>query len=297
MKVLITGANGQLGWELQRVRPADWEVIALNRAELDITNSSEIVAHIAKHDPDLVVNAAAYTDVDKAESEKDTAYGVNSYGAENVAKALVNTRARLIHISTDFIFDGTKSQPYMPADKPNPINIYGAAKLQGEQAILAVAGSRALILRTSWIYSSHGGNFVKTMLKLMAARDGINVVADQVGTPTWARDLAKAIYHFATLPNLLGIYHWTDAGVASWYDFAVAIQEEAHQLGLLQSLIPVQPIRTENYPTPAMRPPYTILDKTATWEKLGYIAQHWRRSLRQMLGEMRQKGLRSKDSG
>ncbi len=254
MKILITGANGQLGWELQRTGPDGWEILALNRAELDITDSAAVASAFQKHQPDLVINTAAYTAVDKAESEKDKAYNVNATGAANIARAAEDFQARLIHISTDFVFDGTKSRPYLPGDKPNPINVYGSSKLQGEQAVLNETKDKALILRTGWVYSSHGSNFVKTMLKLLAERDEIRVVADQVGTPTWAGDLAKAIYQFATIPDAHGIYHWTDAGDASWYDFAVAIQEEAHELGLLHHLIPIIPIRTEDYPTAAKRP-------------------------------------------
>jgi len=288
MLALITGANGQLGWELQRTRPDDWEIIALSRTELDITDSAAVAALFKKHQPDLVINAAAYTAVDKAESEKDDAYEVNAHGAANIAKAVENSGARLIHISTDFVFDGRKSQPYLPGDKPNPLSVYGASKLQGEQSVLAATMNKALVLRTGWLYSSHGSNFVKTLLKLLAERKEISIVADQVGTPTWARGLARAICHFADIPEARGIYHWTDAGVASWYDFAAAIQEEAHKLGILQGLIPVMPIRTEDYPTPARRPPYSVLDKTATWKTLGYTASHWRVSLRQMLEELKQ---------
>lgn len=292
MKTLITGANGQLGWELQRTGPAGWEIIALNRAELDITDNDVVASVFQQHQPDLVINTAAYTAVDKAESVKDKAYAVNVRGVANIAQAAEDFQARLIHISTDFVFDGTKSQPYLPDDKPNPRGVYGTSKLQGEQAVLAETMGKALILRTGWVYSSHGNNFVKTMLKLMAEREEICVVADQVGTPTWARDLAKAIYHFANIPDAQGIFHWTDAGVASWYDFAVAIQEEALRLGILQNPIPMLPVRTEDYPTAAKRPPYCVLDKTASWQTLGYTASHWRKSLRHMLAEF---GARSEE--
>ena len=288
MKTLITGANGQLGWELQRTRPDGWQIIALNRTGLDITDSGAVAAVFQKHGPDLVINTAAYTAVDKAESEKDKAYEVNVRGAANIAKAAEHSGARLIHISTDFVFDGSKSRPYLPGDRPDPLSVYGSSKLQGEQAVLTETMGKALILRTGWVYSSHGSNFVKTMLKLMAERDGISIVADQVGTPTWARDLAKTIYRFANIRDMHGIYHWTDAGVASWYDFAVAIQEEAHRMKILQSLIPIIPIRTEDYPTAAKRPPYSVLDKTATWQTLGRTASHWRVSLRLMLEEIKQ---------
>jgi len=287
MKTLITGASGQLGWELQRTCPDGWQIIALSRTELDITDSTAVAKVFQKHLPDLVINAAAYTAVDKAESEKDKAYKVNTGGAAHIASAAEEFRARLIHLSTDFVFNGTKSQPYLPGDRPNPISVYGASKLQGEEAVLAETRNKAIILRTGWVYSSHGNNFVKTMLKHMTEREEIRVVADQVGTPTWARELAKAIYQFAELPETHGIYHWTDAGVASWYDFAAAIQEEAFQVGILHGIIPIIPIRTESYPTAVKRPPYSVLDKTATWETLGYTASHWRKSLRLMLEELK----------
>jgi len=169
------------------------------------------------------------------------------------------------------------------------VSAYGASKLQGEKSVLTQTANKALILRTGWLYSSHGSNFVKMMLKRMAARDEIRVVTDQVGTPTWAREFARAIYDFADRPDIEGIYHWTDAGIAGWYDFAVAIQEEAFQLGLLKNIVPVKPIRTEDFPTPAKRPPYSVLDKTATWQTLGYTATHWRTSLRKMLQELKSK--------
>lgn len=287
MKILLTGADGQLGWELQRARPKNIKVIALGRQELDITDSTAVASVFQEIQPDQVINAAAYTAVDKAEIEKDTAFAVNEKGAAHVAGAAQDCRARLIHISTDFVFDGTKTEPYRPEDRPNPLSIYGASKLAGEQAVSAATRNNVLILRTGWLYSSHGSNFVKTMLKLMAAKEELRVVDDQIGTPTWARDLARAIYRFAAFPDTKGVYHWADAGTASWFDFAAAIQEEAFALGLLKNRIPVNPISTEEYPTPAKRPAYSVLDKTATWEALGYKAEHWRDSLRMMLEELR----------
>jgi dTDP-4-dehydrorhamnose reductase len=288
MKILITGANGQLGWELQRVAPKDFEIITLSRLDLDITNNAAVESAFQEFSPELVINAAAYTAVDKAENEKAKAFAVNGDGASNVAKATTDIKARLIHISTDFVFNGLKSQPYLPDDETKPISMYGASKLQGEQGVFAVTEGNALILRTGWVYSSHGSNFVKTMLRLMAERDEISVVADQVGTPTWTNGFAGAIYKFAAKPEVQGIYHWSDAGIASWYDFAVAIQEEAFSLDILNNIIPIKPIRTEDYPSPAKRPPYSVLDKTATWQILGYTAPYWRRSLRQMLIELKE---------
>ncbi|MGW8287255.1 MAG: dTDP-4-dehydrorhamnose reductase, partial [Desulfobulbales bacterium] len=244
MKILITGANGQLGWELQRAAPKDFEIITLSRLDLDITDNAAVESAFQEFSPELVINAAAYTAVDKAENEKAKAFAVNGDGAANVAKAATDIKARLIHISTDFVFDGLKSQPYLPDDETNPVSMYGASKLQGEQAVLAETEGNALILRTGWVYSSHGSNFVKTMLRLMAERDEISVVSDQVGTPTWSNGFAGAIYKFAAKPEVQGIYHWSDAGIASWYDFAVAIQEEAFSLDILNNIIPIKPIRT-----------------------------------------------------
>ena len=288
MKVLITGANGQVGWELQQTAPADVEIITLHRADLDITDRSAVMSVIKEHRPDLVINTAAYTAVDKAEEEADKAYKANADGAANIALAAEDCDARLIHLSTDFVFDGTGSEPYRPEDEPKPMGVYGASKLQGERAVMAETMGRAVILRTAWVYSVHGSNFVKTMLRLMAERDELNVVADQVGTPTWAKELAKAIWLIAGKKDMQGIYHWTDEGNASWYDFAVAIQEEALGLGLLQKAIPIKPIKTEKYPTPAKRPAYSVLDKTSTIEALGHKPSHWRESLKQMLIELKE---------
>lgn len=283
MKTLITGAAGQVGRELQESGPENWQIFALTRAELDITDEAAVRNAFQAHKPDLVINTAAYTSVDRAENEKDRAFSINSNGAAIIARATAEAQARLIHLSTDFIFDGSRSSPYLPDNRPNPLSVYGASKLGGEEAVLQGTEGKALILRTSWLYSRHGDNFVNNMVRLMAERDALNVVADQVGTPTCAGGLARAIWKLVKLSGIEGIYHWTDAGVASWYDFSVAIQEEAYRLGFLQKVIPVIPVRTADYPTPAQRPPYSVLDKTATWDLLGSPSHHWRRALRLML--------------
>ncbi len=287
MKVLITGAGGQVGWELQQTAPADVDIIPLQRADLDITDWSATASVMQKYQPDLVINAAAYTAVDKAEEEADKAYKINADGAANIARAAGDCSARLVHLSTDFVFDGCGSAPYQPKDEPKPTGVYGASKLQGERAVMAESSGRAVILRTAWIYSVHGSNFVKTMLRLMAEGDELNVVVDQLGTPTWAKELATAVWLVAGKTGMQGIYHWTDDGEASWYDFAMAIQEEAYGLGLLQRMIPIKPIKTEEYPTPAKRPAYSVLDKTSTIEALGYKPPHWRESLINMLIELK----------
>ena len=235
----------------------------------------------------IIINAAAFTAVDKAEQEVENAYAVNASGALHIAEAARKYSCQLVHISTDFVFDGRKSSPYLPKDKPNPLGVYGKSKLEGEQRVRGVLGKEALILRTAWLYSAHGNNFVKTMLRLMQERDYVSVVTDQVGTPCWARGLAETIWNLVQR-KAKGILHWTDAGVASWYDFAVAIQEEALTVGILEKMIPIRPINTQDYLTPAPRPGYSVLDKTATWKVMqNNEPLHWRANLRYMLKELK----------
>lgn len=284
--VLITGANGQLGWELQRAIPARKEISALGSAELDITDAGQVREVVMKLRPEVIINAAAYTAVDKAESDRELAFAVNRDGVANLALAAGEIGAHIIHISTDFIFDGQQSRPYQPEDQPKPTGIYGKSKLAGEQSLLEIRDGACAIIRTAWVYSAHGDNFVKTMLRLMAERDELGVVADQIGTPTWARGLAWAVWQSA-VKGLVGVYHWTDAGAASWYDFASAIKAEALGLGMLNRAAEIKPIRTEDYPTPAHRPPYALLDKTSLWQALQYSPVHWRLSLRNMLRELK----------
>jgi dTDP-4-dehydrorhamnose reductase len=287
MKVLITGSKGQLGYELLRTAPADAEVVGVDIDELDIRREDAVERWVADYRPSLVVNAAAYTAVDNAELEPEIARAVNAKGAENIALAARRAAASLIQISTDFVFDGSSGRPYLPNDPPAPVNFYGVSKLEGERAVLRAYAEGSLILRTSWLYSSHGANFVKSMLRLMRERETIEVVDDQVGAPTWARGLAEAVWQLARLDGVPGVLHWSDAGVASWFDFAVAIEEEAYRRGLIPKRVSIRPITTAAYPTPARRPPYSVLDKTSTWDLLGRSAPHWRSALRRMLEEVR----------
>ena len=284
--MLITGSAGQLGRELVRAGRPGWTVSAHDRRTLNIGDAAQVVSVIERERPDVIVNAAAYTAVDRAESDGMAAELVNARGAGIVAQAAERMGARLVHLSTDFVFDGSHGSPYLVTDTPNPINVYGRTKLEGERAVLANC-ARAVVLRTAWLYSTCGSNFVLTMLRLMSERDSLGVVGDQIGSPTWTRSIGDAIWRLAGRSDVLGLHHWTDAGVASWYDFAVAIQEEALKLGLLQREVQVRPISTSAYPTAARRPPYSVLDKRDTWEALGVVAAHWRASLRQMLAEMR----------
>jgi dTDP-4-dehydrorhamnose reductase len=287
MRVLITGANGQLGTELQRTASPELEVTGCSRAELDITDAGQVQSKFNEVAPELVINAAAYTAVDRAESERERAFAVNAAGAGNVARAAAEANCRVIHLSTDFVFDGRQSVPYQPMDMTNPQSVYGASKLAGEAQVLEASASRALVLRTAWIYSSHGANFVLTMLRLMRESQEISVVADQVGTPTWAYNLAETVWQLAAQPDLHGLYHWTDSGVASWYDFAVAIQEEAMNIGLLSSAVAVRSVKTAQRSAPAPRPSFSVLDKQQTLDALpGLDEHHWRSALRAMLKEL-----------
>jgi dTDP-4-dehydrorhamnose reductase len=289
VNVLIAGATGQVAMELMRTLPPGVRAVAAGRERMDVCDPRSVEAVAGELKPQLVINAAAYTAVDRAESEPDAAFAINAGGAANLARVAGDLGARLIHLSTDFVFAGIKARPYQPEDPTGPLGVYGASKLEGERLVLEALGKEALIVRTAWVYSQHGHNFVKTMLGLFDRREQVGVVADQIGTPTWARGLAEAIWQCAAL-DLRGIHHWTDAGVASWYDFAVAIKEEARALGIPCRDIPILPLRTEDYPTASRRPSYSVLDKSSLWSALGRPAPHWRASLRRMLREMRDEG-------
>jgi dTDP-4-dehydrorhamnose reductase len=236
--------------------------------------------------PAVVVNTAAFTRVDEAEHHEDRARAVNADGAANVAQAGRQVGARVIHISTDFVFDGRQGRPYTPGDAPNPLGVYGRTKLAGEELVRERSEGEALIVRTAWVYAAQGHNFVRTMLRLMRERESVDVVGDQVGTPTWARSLARALWMAVERPGLTGVLHWTDAGVASWYDFAVAIQEEAQALGLVDHPVSVRAIRSDEYPTLAARPHFSVLDTSSGWGALGGPPPHWRVNLRCMLREL-----------
>lgn len=266
--------------------PADWKVLACGTRELDVTQLQAATRLLALERPAVIIHAAAYTDVDGAEGEADRAEAVNCAGAANIARAASEIDARVIYVSTDFVFDGRQGHPYLPEHDPNPLNVYGRSKLAGEREVARICGNRSLIVRTAWVYSKHGKNFVHTMLRLMRERESLAVVSDQVGTPTWGRTLAEALWTAAERPRLQGILHWTDAGVASWYDFAVAIQEEALRLGALSRTASIRPVRTDEFPRAAPRPSYSILDKTAGWAALNGPARHWRTNLRSMLQEL-----------
>ena len=287
MKVLLLGANGQLGWELQRTCPDKISITTCDYPKVNFCRSSSIKKCIDSSKPDCIINAAAYTEVDKAEEEKDLAHRINHDAVLEIATLCNINNISLIHISTDFIFNGQNFKPYMPDDTPDPQSVYGQSKLKGEEAVLKILGNKALIIRTAWLYSSHGNNFVKTMLKLMKEKQSLNIIDEQIGTPTWAHGLALVIW-ISLRKNITGIFHWTDAGVASWYDFAMAIQEEGLKAGLLDKSIPVLPVPSHQFPTVAQRPMYSVLDKTSFWQATDIKPVHWRVQLRSMLKELDQ---------
>jgi dTDP-4-dehydrorhamnose reductase len=268
------GAGGQLGQALTATAPPQVKIKAFNRQQLDICDRETVIDLITEVKPTWVINAAAYTAVDQAEKEPALAFAVNKDAPGYLAQAVDQVGGRLLHISTDFVFDGKASSPYQPDDTPNPLNIYGESKLAGEQQIVHILGEKSLIVRTAWVYSAINKNFVSTLLNLMQKRDEVRVVVDQVGTPTATDTLAQALWQCIT-QDVQGIYHFTDAGVASWYDLAVAIQRYGYQLNLLDRVVPVQPISTLEFPTLAKRPSYSVLDKSLTWKQLGITPCHW----------------------
>jgi len=285
MKILLAGGSGQLAQELQPILLSSGEVIAVDRTRLDLSRPESIRQAMAEIQPDLVVNAGAYTAVDKAESEPELANAVNGIAPGILAEECEKLGASLIHFSTDYVFDGSHGSAYLETDSTNPLGSYGKSKLAGEEAIRK-AGNRHIIIRTAWVYGNGGkGNFVKTMLRLGKEREEIRVVADQIGSPTWTGDLAEAISQIIPLlgPETFGTYHYTNSGVCSWYDFAIAIFEEAAKLGLPLKVQRVIPITTSEYPTPAKRPAFSVLSTVKISALLGTHPPHWRQGLRQML--------------
>jgi dTDP-4-dehydrorhamnose reductase len=276
MKVLVTGSNGQLGSEIRELSASypQYEFLFTDFPELDITDSKLVLAYFQQFKPDFVINCAAYTAVDKAETDETTAMSINCLGVENLAKACKEINARFIHVSTDYVFDGSQSIPYSETDPVNPIGKYGFTKLKGEEAVLQVAPD-AWIVRTSWLYSSYGANFVKTMLRLGNERSELKIVFDQVGSPTYAADLAKFILISLDKPLTKGVevFHFSNEGVASWYDFARKIMQIANLS------CKVLPIKSSEYPSLVKRPNYSVLDKSKIKKALDIEIPHWEDSL------------------
>jgi dTDP-4-dehydrorhamnose reductase len=289
-QILLIGSSGQVGRELQQTLPSE-TLVSVARDALDLSQPDRIRQLILEIHPHVIINAAAYTAVDKAETEIELAYAINAIAPAIMAEAANHIGAALIHISTDYVFNGRKGTFYQEDDDPNPLNVYGASKLAGEENIRQGC-DRHLILRTSWVYGVQGkSNFVKTMLRVGADRQEVRVVADQVGTPTSARSIADVITQL--IPSLetseaTGTYHFTQSGVASWYDFAVAIFEEARRLNFPLEVERVIPIATADYPTLAQRPLYSVLStqKLSAWMATSF--PHWRQELRQMLRDLKE---------
>lgn len=287
MRVLITGALGQVGQELMLSAPASWQVSGFGSKELDISDAQKVLDTVQQLQPQLIINAAAYTAVDQAESDLSRAYAVNQHGAHNLAQAAQSVDCPLLHISTDYVFDGQHNQPYTEHDTAAPNSIYGDSKWQGEQAITAIC-RKHIILRTSWVFGLHGNNFVKTMLRLGRERDALSIVSDQVGGPTSARSIAQALWQIAQQyqssgDGPWGTYHFSGAPTCSWYDFAEEIFAQAAALQLITKVPELKPINTHDYPTPAQRPAYSVLDNTKLNEHLNIMQSHWKTELALML--------------
>ncbi|WIM06707.1 MAG: dTDP-4-dehydrorhamnose reductase [Candidatus Nitricoxidivorans perseverans] len=284
IRILLTGKNGQVGRELERTLAPLGEVIALDRSGLDLADPDRIRAAVREAKPGIIVNAAAWTAVDRAESEEAAALAINGAAPGILAEESKRLGALLVHYSTDYVFNGTSARAYTEDDEPNPVGAYGRTKLAGEQAIRA-AGGRHLIFRTSWVYGLHGHNFLKTILRLAAERDELRVVADQVGAPTWSRMIAEATaLAIARLDGQDGLYHLTAAGETSWHGFAEAILAGALQAGLLECSPPVRRITTADFPTPARRPANSRLDNARLAADFGIALPGWGRQLDLCLG-------------
>lgn len=290
LNVLITGAKGQVGAELIKTAPTDFTVIGLGSEQLDITDQQGIQSVMADYKPNLIINAAAYTAVDKAESDADTAFAVNEQGVAYLAQAASAANISLFHISTDYVFAGTAHSPYKETDPVNPQSVYGASKLAGEQ-VLASTLKKHIILRTSWVFGATGNNFVKTMLRLGKERDELSVVADQHGCPTSARSIAKVLWQLAQLyvdegSLAWGIYHFSNSPACTWYDFANEIFAQAVTAGLLDKQPTLHPITSTEYPTPAQRPAWSVLDCHKIDNLLSIKHENWQDQLNNLLEEL-----------
>ncbi len=280
MRVLITGANGQLGGALQRLAPAWADVNAIDVDDCDLTDVAMLRARLVVEAPDLILNAAAYTAVDKAESDEDLARAINAEAVAAMVEAMAETGGKVVHVSTDYVFDGRASTPYVLDALRNPQSAYGRTKAEGEDHLRP----DDLLVRTAWVYEAGGANFVRTMIRLMNERAELGVVADQIGAPTWATGLARMIWALVD-KGAIGTYHHCDDGACSWYDFALAIAEDGHRAGLIPRVPVIRAITTADYPTPARRPAFSLLDCSATRALLGDAPVPWRENLRLMLEE------------
>jgi dTDP-4-dehydrorhamnose reductase len=290
MRVLVTGAHGQVGYELLQRVPEGFAVFGYGSQDLDISNTEQVRAVFEAVKPELIINAAAYTAVDKAESDVERAYAVNSDGVGFLATAAENLGIPLLHISTDYVFSGEGDKPYTPDDVTGPTGVYGLSKLAGEKQLQAQC-SRHLVLRTSWVFGAHGNNFVKTMLRLGSDRDTLSVVADQHGAPTSAGSIADTLWALASIYRqeghlVWGVYHYSGVPACSWYNFANEIFTQAVSLGLLEKSPDVTAITTAEYPTPAKRPMWSVLDCKKLADAHGLLPRGWRKDLQHILNQL-----------
>ena len=286
--ILVTGAQGQLGqtleyyWAASELARED-ELLFYDIGELDLTLTNMVEEELNRIKPRTILNAAAYTAVDQAETDQEAAFLVNALAVANLADWAARNDCFMVHISTDFVFDGRKRSPYLPEDEVSPLGVYGASKLAGEVALQSSLPDGHAIIRTSWLYSEYGKNFVTTILRLIKEKDEIGVVADQVGSPTSTHSLVALLLRMRNREIDPGIYHWTDGASISWYEFAGAIQAEGIRQGVLETGIPLKPLTTADYPTPATRPAYSVLDRSKTLTGLQVDASNWEQELRRVI--------------
>ena len=281
-RALVLGASGQLGRACLNDAPDTVTVQGLSRSQCDVTDDAALARAINEADPHIVINAAAYTAVDAAEDEPGEAEAANAEAPALLAALCAQRGARLVHVSTDFVFGGQAHAPYVPDANPEPLGVYGASKWRGEQAVSASRASHAIV-RTSWVYGPGGRNFVLTMLRLMREQGSVRVVNDQIGSPTSSQGLAAVCWALALRDDVSGVFHWSDAGAISWYDFACGIRDEAAAIGLLTVPVTVEAIGTQDFPTKARRPAFSVLDARTTCATLGLVQRPWREALRDML--------------
>ena len=290
-KILLTGATGQLGKTFSRHfahshLSGKYALLAFDRNEIDLTKEESTSSILSLYKPSIIINCGAYTSVDEAENESELAKIVNDEAVNRISNWASENDCRLIHISTDFVFDGTADKPYLPSDLACPIGVYGKTKLAGEKRIQESLAERGVIIRTSWLYSEFRQNFVRTMIRLMAEKPDLGVVSDQLGSPTSAHTLSCVLLKVIEMQSVWGILHWCDGASISWYDFAVEIQKVAFKHGLLSKKIRLEPLMTADYPTLATRPRYSVLDRSFTLEQLGVIATDWRIELNKVIEQI-----------
>ena len=286
MKVLLTGSSGQLGKEIIRLKPSGINLIKANRFSLNLGDPKSCQNYIVRIKPDWIINCAAYTNVEKAESEKELAYLINSLSVKNLAESIQKINGNFIQISTDYVFDGNQNSPYLPENLKSPINVYGKTKSIGEDFIKKIFknNNKGIIIRTSWLMGPTGQNFALKMLDLLSSKEKVNVINDQIGSPTTTNTLAKACWESINLStkgkSLSPILHFANDGEASWFDIAIEIEKIARDLGLIQKPVSINPISSSNYPTKAKRPKYSVLDCKRSFESISFKNSHWKSAIK-----------------